>query len=438
MTGAPSLAQRLSRTLILWVGGVWLLCILGVSWYVYREVNHNFDNELAESSHRMFDIAIHDWDRVGAPARQAPLVAPDPLIAGDEILFHLLDGDGRLLMRSAQAPAEAFGVPLSTGFSDAGPWRIYTVRHPSRPLFLQLADPLGERREALTSTLLGLAIPMAAALPLLALLLRAIARRELRLLQRLEEEIAQRSGTDLRPVPLDGLPAELSSVGDHVNRLLERLSHALDVERALAANAAHELRTPLAAARLRLQTALEHGLAAADVQAALDSLSTLSHRTEKLLQLSRAESGAALGHAPVDLASVAAAVVQEFWQSEAVRQRLHLQVAEEGLQPVLGDADSLAIALRNLVENALRHGGSSVTVALEAPCGLAVRDNGPGVPEGRLQALLQRHVRQGRGAGWGLGLSIVNTIVRNHGGSLALGAPPGGGFEARIRLRAAG
>ncbi|MGE8199825.1 MAG: histidine kinase dimerization/phospho-acceptor domain-containing protein, partial [Variovorax sp.] len=84
------------------------------------------------------------------------------------------------------------------------------------------------------------------------------------------------------------------TVGDHVNRLLERLSHSLYVERALAANAAHELRTPLAAARLRLQTALEHDLQRNDVQAALDALRTLSHRTEKLLQLSRAESGASL------------------------------------------------------------------------------------------------------------------------------------------------
>ena len=86
-------------------------------------------------------------------------------------------------------------------------------------------------------------------------------------------------------------------MGDDVNRLLERLSHALDVERALAANAAHELRTPLAAARLRLQTALEHDLRRHDVEAALDALQVLGHRAEKLLQLSRAESGASLTRA---------------------------------------------------------------------------------------------------------------------------------------------
>lgn len=439
MTARMSLAKRLSRALILWVGGVWMLCILGVSWYVYREINHNFDNELTESSHRMFDIAIHDWDKVSAPTPGAPVLAPEPLIPGDELIFHLVDDNARLLMRSAQSPQQAFGVPLATGFADSGLWRIYTVRHPARPLYLQLADPLEERRAGLKSTLLGLALPMAAVLPLLALLLRTIARRELRILERLEEEIALRSGTDLRPISLAGMPSELHSVGDHVNRLLERLSHSLDVERSLAANAAHELRTPLAAVRLRLHTALEHGLDPTDVQAALEALNILSHRTEKLLQLSRAESGAALGHQPVDLVQLAATVVQEFWQTEPLRRRLDLQVPDGGMLLALGDADSIAIALRNLIENALRYGKeSAVVVVVEAPCTLIVRDMGAGVDASKLQDLLRRHVRHVKdGAGYGLGLSIVNTIVQNHGGTLSLHSPvlgTAGGFEARLNF----
>ncbi len=97
------------------------------------------------------------------------------------------------------------------------------------------------------------------------------------------------------------------------------------MERALAANAAHELRTPLAAARLRLQTALEHDLQRNDVQAALDALRTLSHRTEKLLQLSRAESGASLARTRVDLVQLAGTVAQEFWQDPQRAERLVAQ-----------------------------------------------------------------------------------------------------------------
>ena len=433
-----TLAGRLTRTLILWVGGVWLLCVLAVVWYVDREINHNFDRELIELSHRMFDLALRELDKHGLePTPSEPLIAPRQLFSGDAVRYQLVDGGERVLLRAAEAPADAFDVPLAPGFANAGAWRTYTVQHPSRDLFFQVADPLRERRQALNRTLIGLIVPLVAVLPLLALLLRNIARRELRVLKQLESEIALRSGIDLRPIDLPGLPRELRSVGDHVNRLLERLAHALDVERALAANAAHELRTPLAAVRLRLATAVEHELRREDVQAALDALQALSHRTEKLLQLSRAESSASL--TPVDLLRLAGTVAQEYWQDSRVRQRLDLKVPESEPPQALGDFDALAIALRNLIENALKYGGGGrVELEVTSEGALVVRDFGPGVDAERLHTLQERHVRHSADrSGYGLGMSIVATIVHKHGARLELASPPPGaasGFEARIEL----
>ena len=434
-----TLAGRLTRTLILWVGGVWLLCVLAVVWYVDREINHNFDRELIELSHRMFDLALRELDKHGLePTPSEPLIAPRQLFSDDAVRYQLVDGGERVLLRAAEAPADAFDVPLAPGFANAGAWRTYTVQHPSRDLFFQVADPLRERRQALNRTLIGLIVPLVAVLPLLALLLRNIARRELRVLKQLESEIALRSGIDLRPIDLPGLPRELRSVGDHVNRLLERLAHALDVERALAANAAHELRTPLAAVRLRLATAVEHELRREDVQAALDALQALSHRTEKLLQLSRAESSASL--TPVDLLRLAGTVAQEYWQDSRVRQRLDLKVPESEPPQALGDFDALAIALRNLIENALKYGGGGrVELEVTSEGALVVRDFGPGVDAERLHTLQERHVRHSANrSGYGLGMSIVATIVQKHGAQLRLASPPPGaasGFEARIDLR---
>lgn len=433
-----TLAGRLTRTLILWVGGVWLLCVLAVVWYVDREINHNFDRELIELSHRMFDLALRELDKHGLePTPSEPLIAPRQLFSDDAVRYQLVDGGERVLLRAAEAPADAFDVPLAPGFANAGAWRTYTVQHPSRDLFFQVADPLRERRQALNRTLIGLIVPLVAVLPLLALLLRNIARRELRVLKQLESEIALRSGIDLRPIDLPGLPRELRSVGDHVNRLLERLAHALDVERALAANAAHELRTPLAAVRLRLATAVEHELRREDVQAALDALQALSHRTEKLLQLSRAESSASL--TPVDLLRLAGTVAQEYWQDSRVRQRLDLKVPESEPPQALGDFDALAIALRNLIENALKYGGGGrVELEVTSEGALVVRDFGPGVDAERLHTLQERHVRHSANrSGYGLGMSIVATIVQKHGAQLRLASPPPGaasGFEARIEL----
>ena len=280
-----------------------------------------------------------------------------------------------------------------------------------------------------------------AMLPLLALVLRKVARTELRALETLASEIEQRSGADLRPIRLPGLPRELRSVGDHVNQLLERLSQSLDVERALAANAAHELRTPLAAARLRLQTALEHELKREDVLAALEALQVLGQRTEKLLQLSRAESAASLAREKIDLVQLSGSVAQEFWQAPDANVRLALKVPDTEPPVALGDVDALAIALRNLVENALRYGRGRVVIEVMAPCTLSVRDAGPGVSPEQLRTLQQRHVRHGPDrAGYGLGLSIVGTIVEKLGGRLDLSSPPMGaatGFEARIVLNPA-
>ncbi|HET7837136.1 MAG TPA: ATP-binding protein [Variovorax sp.] len=438
-----SLAGRLTRTLIVWVGGVWLLCVLGVVWYVDREINHNFDSEMIEVSHRMFDMAVHELDKLQSekPDARPPLIAPPQLYPTDAVIYQVVSLHEQVMLRSAEAPIDAFDVPLATGFANAEPWRIYTVRHPTRELFLQVADPLDERRTALNRTLFGLIIPLGAVLPLLALVLRNVARNELRVLQQLAGEIEQRSGADLRPIQIPGLPKELRSVADHVSQLLERLSQALDVERALAANAAHELRTPLAAARLRLQTALDHDLKHDDVQAALDALQMLGHRTEKLLQLSRAESGASLTRAPIDLVQLAGTVAQEFWQDPRVNERLSLRVPDSKAPVTLGDVDALAIALRNLVENALRYGRGRVVVEVLEPCTLAVRDFGPGVSAEQLRTLQHRHVRHGSDrAGYGLGLSIVGTIVDKLGARLELSSPPSGapsGFEARIALRPA-
>jgi two-component system OmpR family sensor kinase len=440
-----SLAGRLTRTLIVWVGGVWLLCVLAVVWYVDREINHNFDNELVEVSHRMFDMAVQELGKLqhgsdSVPA--APLIAPKQLFSEDAVMYQVVDIHEHVLLRSAEAPVDAFDVPLATGFANNQTWRIYSVRHPTLGLYFQVADPLDERRRALNRTLFGLIIPLGAVLPLLALVLRNVARTELRVLQQLAGEIEKRSGADLRPITLPGLPQELRSVSENVNRLLDRLSQSLDVERALAANAAHELRTPLAAARLRLQTALEHDLRRDDVQAALDALQMLSHRAEKLLQLSRAESGASLARTRVDLVQLAGTVAQEFWQDREINERLVLKVPDSAAPIALGDVDALAIALRNLVENALHYGGEGrVVLEVAAPCTLVVRDAGPGVNAEQLKTLQQRHVRHGSDrTGYGLGLSIVTTIVEKQNARLELASPPAGaarGFEARIVLRPA-
>ena len=449
---ARSLSWALTRALLPWIALLWVITSAGVGWYMQHELEEQLDAGLVESAERLLDLAAHDArnhqrpsERDGALFR---LEVPHSKLSGaqhDVLMYQVVNQRNELLLRSADAPEQALPVPLRTGFQHTDKLRIYTLAHPTLPMFIHVGDPLAHRSAARMETLVWLIVPLMVVLPLLGLLIRGVTRRVLAPAGQLAHDLQQRDGNNLDALPGSGLPTELQTIADSANHLLRRLADALDTERALAANAAHELRTPLATVRLHLQTALGHGQAQAareGLHEALHSLERLSRRCEKLLQLSRAESGAALAQERINLGQLAAAVAQEFWSDPALLHRLQLVLPECDDVWVRGDFDALAIALRNLVENAVRHapqGPIVLEVSLPATC--SVRDQGPGMAPQRALELQQRHQRGGgqqHVPGYGLGLSIVATIVQRQGGQLALLSPAPGqsqGLQAVLELR---
>src|SRR5450830_717379 len=410
-TRAPgSLSARLSRSLVLWVCALWLMTALGTTWYVRTEVNDVYDSALSESAWRLLDLVSHEMDEHGA----SPVLGEAPPPRSGSFPLHL-------------APHHL----------------IYQITSPEGRLLL--------RQHTQIDIVLSLLLPLLGLLPFLALLIRHITQRELASVGALADQIRERSDRNLSPLSSAGLPAELTVITERSNHLLQRLSGALDTERALAANAAHELRTPLATTRLRLQGVQAllgqqpTEVVQRELQHALDSLAQLSRRTEKLLQMSRAESGAALARERVPLTRLAAAVAQEFWADPALLNRLQLHLPEHGEPEALGDFDALAIALRNLLENAARHAPQGpIVLGVHLPARLSVSDCGPGIPPERQADLLQRHHQQAQAAtphpaqtedplprtapqpGYGLGLSIVSTIIERQGGHLSLQSPAPG------------
>lgn len=437
-----SLASRLARPLVAAVALVWSISTALVAWYVDTQIQHNFDTELVESAHRQLYPALLDAFSPDAVAGVRILGEVPGSDYTEPLSLQLRDAQGGLLLRSRAAPEEAFAAPLQEGFYDTQRHRIYTLNEPGSGLWLQLADPLDERTQARWRTASGLIAVLLLMLPVLLWLIHWIARRELHSLRWLQAQIQQRSGDHLQPLALTDLPRELHQVGQDVNQLLHRLHLALDVERALAANAAHELRTPLASVRLRLHTAIEQAQAAgsgqialADIHPILQALHTLSHRTERLLQLSRAEA-AAQQRQVVDLVQLGTTLAQEFWQQPQAQKRLDWDPPQASIT-VLGDIDTLAIALRNLIDNALTYSSGPVELAVQAqPPAIIVRDSGPGIAASALPTVQQRHVRADASRlGYGLGLSIVGSIARQHGASFTLDSPaPGrsGGVQAML------
>jgi two-component system OmpR family sensor kinase len=226
-----------------------------------------------------------------------------------------------------------------------------------------------------------------------------------------------------------------------LNDLLQRLGAAFEAERSFAANAAHELRTPLAGAiaqAQRLQSETRDPVAkarASEIEATLKRLTRLS---ERLMQLARAEGSRLLVDRPADLRPVARILTEEF-SRVAGKGRISLALPE---QPVMSnlDPDAFAIVFRNLVENALRHGAKdeTVDVSLTEQGKLTVSNAGHVVPMEEMARLTNRFERAGKSAeGSGLGLSIVAAIAERIGAKLVLRSPRAGqisGMEVVLTL----
>ena len=458
------LASRLSRVLSIWVGAIWILGSIAVAWFVNSAIASGFDATLAISAHRLIDLVVLDSKEVDsaslprivskstsvakleAQTPGSPDVKPVSVVnvPVNQLVYQAFDASGRLTIRSEGAPEKALLTDLKPGYTNVPPWRTYVMHNTAKSLYIVTADTLANQADLQRETLLWLLLPLLILLPLMALAVYKLTRRELHVVEQLAQEIAARGGGNLTPISINGASSEMNTIAVGTNQLLSRLEDALHAERSLAANAAHELRTPLASARLSLSTAQSFPMVneAKDALAQLaTSLDTLSKRAEKLLQLSRAEAATTFSQEDVDLSVLALMVTQEFWYHPNVQSRLKLELPKNAAVIGKGNFDTLAIALRNLIENALKYAPEGkIHVTVSSPATVTVRDEGEGVAEKDLSKLRHRHVRLTKNqTGYGLGLSIVRTIAEKNSGQLELRSPPVGfahGFEAVLELQA--
>jgi len=303
----------------------------------------------------------------------------------------------------------------------------------------QVAEALAHRAEVMWESSLWLLLPLLAVLPLSAWVLHGVLRAGFRTLEPARAALAGSAAGDLRPLPLTGMPEELLPLLLATNGMTERVRMAIEAERSFAARSAHELRTPLAAARAqaqRLQKQAGGGELAGHAAALVRQIDRITALASRLLQMARVESGVAWKRGPVDLALLARLVIDEFTEARPGG-RLQLAVAADA-GTVPGDTDALGIALRNLVDNALRHGGPGAFVRVEVGAGrIAVLDDGPGVPAAELPRLVRPFERGASASeGSGLGLAMVDTVARQSGARLQLRSPTEGGrgFEARLEF----
>ena len=321
------------------------------------------------------------------------------------------------------------------------------VRHEARELFeehLSRSDARHAREEIVEALGESLVWPLAAALPALALAVWLGVGAGLRPLRDLRSQLARRSAADLSPLDAANAPHEIEPLVGELNRLFARIGEAMARERRLTADAAHELRTPLAVLSTHAQVARGADEAAARNEA-LDALIAGAARAARLvdqmLTLARLESGEAAEPARlVSLREVARDAVADL-APEALRKSIDVALEDGPACEVRAHPGLLGVLLRNLLDNAVRYtpAGGQVSVAVERAASgarLSVSDNGPGVPGAELGRLGERFHRLPAGGepGSGLGLSIVLRIAELHHGKVRFANRPGGGLVVTVEL----
>jgi len=439
-----SVTERLTRSLLVGLTVLWLTGVLGSGVVLKHLIDEKSDDELQESGMILMTLVRHIDDPLVTAALLGETTPPPHATPPHErLVYQIRDRSGQMLLRSSNAPPELLGISLAPGFVDVDAWRVLTLEDREHGHFLQLADPLAERREALVKALVWLTVPLAALLAFAVFILFRASHSLVQQVRRTANAVSRQDPQALGVLPLDGVVTEMRPAVEATNHLLGRLAAALEAERSFTYNSAHELRTPIAAALAQAQL-----LAARAEETALQepavalvaALSRLARLAERLLALARADGAQALADDWVDLSRVIRLTVDEFDRNPRLRGRSI--VAQAAPVRVRGDLDAIGLALRNLVENALVHGegGSFIRVTCAETRGvasLAVIDDGPGVAPAELPSLVKRFAR-GSGAaesGAGLGLSIVDTLARRMGAKLVLSSPPEGlrnGFEARL------
>jgi two-component system sensor histidine kinase QseC len=365
----------------------------------------------------------------------------------DDLSIAVWNRQGQLLLADrdgASMPYEHDGNGFADQQIDGHAWRIYYLQAASGDWLVAVGQPAEEREELVRDILVGQLLPWVLTLPALLLAMAAAVRQALKPVRTLTADLERRAPDDLQAVPCADVPGDLKPLVLAVNSLFARIESNIEHERRFTADAAHELRTPLAALQAQWDATRlnEPGRTETSAERKISlGLERLSRLVTQMLSLARLDHLAAqTGHLPIDWQAL---VEQVFSETLPLAESRQVELAcvwpRIGTSPWPGTGDSalLAVMLRNLLDNAVRHSPAGAVVRLRLSGeALEVIDDGPGVPQAQLARLGDRFFRPPGQAdsGSGLGMSIVLRIAALHGQRVSWHNRPGGtGFSVRLQ-----
>jgi two-component system sensor histidine kinase QseC len=435
------------RLLILLLAGapvIWALAVGFAVWRANIEINELFDTQQVRLAQQV--AALLPSAQLDFRPRRAPALPVDGAAELDDLSIAVWNERGELLLADREGQALPFDASAE-GFVDRrlgeASWRVYYLR--GGPWRVAVGQAAEERDEVLRDLLASQLVPWLLMLPVLLAVMAALVQRGLQPVREIAREVQQRRADSLAPLPTAAAPAELQPLLASMNELFGRIERALEHERRLTADAAHELRTPLAALRAQWEVAqlaateAERAQANARIGEGIDRLGRL---VSQLLALASAESGSRpVFTEAVDWHRVAERALSDCLPLlDGTGTEVTVGWPERGAPlPLAGDESLLATLLRNLVDNALRYSPPRSQVAVQFTTdSLVVEDRGPGLAEAHMARLGDRFYRPAGQAqsGSGLGLSIVQRVAELHGLAVRFAnRDDGPGLRVTIRRR---
>lgn len=350
--------------------------------------------------------------------------------------------DGRLLLSSPatlQLPAPQRSG-LDTQFSSGNALRTYTLYRPDDQLWIRGGQPLSLRAEMSNEVAEHVLLPLAVVIACLIAAITLAINVALRPLKQISQELDRRNSEDLSPIDDDKLPAEVRAPVTSLNRMFQRVADTLQRERRFTSDAAHELRTPLAALRVHIERLR---LPTDDATPLARGLDRLERVVTQLLMLARLEPRRhrELQKTPLDMVQICSQLIAELVPL-ALQRNIQIELKPNVSEPFHGEHTLVEILLRNLLENAIRYTNPDdvIVVSLsqqDSVLEISVTDHGPGLDDDQKAQVVQRFYRQHKAdtQGAGLGFSIIDQITALHGGTFQLeDTPDTGGLSVRVTL----
>jgi len=395
----------------------------------YRTALHDAD-QIFDYHMQQMALSLRSGTPLSNDEARARMEA-DTSSGNDDMVVQMWSPDGVQMFHSvsrARLPQRAV-LGFSNVRANGTTYRVFSIQTSNQTV--QVAQDLAVRRNMAGNMALRTLGPIAVMMPILMLVVWWVVSGSLQPVARVRSQVASRQADDLSPVSDTGLPDEVRPLVQELNLLFGRVQTAFDAQQHFVADAAHELRTPLAALRLQAQsldradTPEARRIAVGRLTAGIDRATRL---VEQLLVLARQEATAAAGATtrPVDLADLARRTVADL-AGVAAAKRVDLGVQQADPASIDGQPDALQILLRNLVDNAIKYTpeGGTVDISVQAEgerVTVQVEDSGPGIPADERERVFDRFYRVAgsEAAGSGLGLAIIKAIAERHGATLTL------------------